>query len=373
VSITIVASIVLEGLTARPDVPPVSPVLAWRAPAGCPDAQEVSTMLERHLGRSVDDEGVSAVAQVSATQAGHYRLELEIRVDQATSERSFEHGDCELLAETTALMTAVAIDPSLSAARIEEYGAGDRGEAHRRVPDREAKATAMHWSTAEPSAAAEGDTESSARRRPRPPALPPAVTRAGEPARSCWPGPSTLRQPTQVRRFAPACAALGIKGGLQFGPLPWPSGGIGGHLRVLWPRLAVELGGSHWFKKTVRLPSNPDLGAEVSLTFVIDAALCGRLGWRTLEFPLCAGTQLGQARGKGLGIARPQTDRLLWAAAVLGPRMVWYPHEHIGVVSQLDMLVALTRLRYEVEGLGVVYRTQPVGVRGQVGLEVRFP
>ena len=65
--------------------------------------------------------------------------------------------------------------------------------------------------------------------------------------------------------------------------------------------------------------------------------------------------------------------RALWAAANLGPGVIFAPIPRLGLGLQADLVVPVSRPGFEIEGGGEVHRARPVSVYAWAGIEVRFP
>lgn len=309
--------------------------VTWQAPPECPNVVLLRRTIEHYAARGLDETGslLSSTSGELEAQPDGYRLRLRIEVSGGTSvERVLEDPSCAVLTETAALMIAVTIDPN----------------AVTRPPP-------------EPVA-------------PKPVAAPPPVVpvvaeRAEPTRRSCDVGRSRLR--TSPRDLRP-CVGLEARVGMQLGILPRTVGaGIGADIAITWSRLRLELGASHWFRRAARSTDDPPTGGELGLT-AGSLGVCARLGRRSFELPLCAGAELGAIHGRGVGIDEPRTERVPWAAAWLGPRAMWVAHPRLVLLGGVDLVVPLARYRFEIAGIGVVHRVDPIGGRFRVGLGVRI-
>lgn len=368
------AVVILVGLAAEPSAPRPSvpdpavpePVVSqrdkivWDAPEACPDADAIRDTIERYVARSLAepaDTVVDARAEVTPIEgATGFRMALRIETeDGAAVDRELVDDSCRVLADAAALMVAVALDPKAAARAsvlggVEPTRADDEDEAG---PEPEPEATP------EPGAEPEPEPESKPEPRPTPP---PGVRR-------CRAGRSALR--TTPRDLRP-CASIDPRFGVQLGLLPGIAGpGVGGDIALLWPRTRIEIGGTHWFERPARREGQTGLGGDVRLS-TGSLGACGRLGWAQLELPLCAGIELGAMRGQGVGISDPDTARIFWSAAWLGPRLAWVPVRRLALVARLDLVVPLARYRFDVSGLGTVHDVSMVGGRVHIGLGVRL-
>jgi hypothetical protein len=148
-----------------------------------------------------------------------------------------------------------------------------------------------------------------------------------------------------------------------------PAAGLGvGLFRGAW---RLELTGTY-AARALAYPEPAAIGARM---LVAAGAVrgCGVPRWRRLEFPVCAGLELGLVRAVARGVAEPRPAGDLWIAAQLSPGLAWVPTRFLALTLALDVLVALRRPGFHVAGLGELARAEPVGLRPMVGLEARFP
>jgi hypothetical protein len=335
------------GLAPGPvGVDPQSTAYGWIAPPECPDAAHVRETIEYYAARPLAETGLvlrAADGEISQEPSGGYRLRLRMDVAQGTPvERVLRDASCDVLAATAALMIAVTVDPTA---------------ATRATPLRETRPPPV-----EPTPAPQPE--------PPPERPPPQVAPLDTPARrNCDAGRSRLR--AAIRDLRP-CVALEVRAGMQLGLLPKIVGaGVGLDVALTWSRLRVEIGGSHWFRRPARVAGDPPRGGDLQLSSG-SLGLCARLGRRKIEVPLCAGAELGAIHGRGVGIDAPKAERVLWAAAWLGPRVLWVLRPRLVLLGGVDLVVPLARYRFQIDGIGVVHRVDPVGGRFRLGLGVRL-
>ncbi|MCY1005462.1 hypothetical protein OV079_07730 [Nannocystis pusilla] len=133
----------------------------------------------------------------------------------------------------------------------------------------------------------------------------------------------------------------------------------------------VELAGTY-AARALAYPEPAEVGARVRLATGAVRG-CGVPRWRRLEFPICAGLELGYLHAVARGVADPRPAGDLWIAAQLSPGLAWAPTRVLALTLGLDVLVALRRPGFHVAGLGELARSQPVGLRPMLGIEARFP
>jgi hypothetical protein len=319
--------------------PPERPAVEfrWDAPSDCPPEAEVVAELERLLGGPLAQRTgprLTAIARVRR-EADGFDLRLWTVSDDGTLQRSIVHAQCDALAKAGALIAAMAIDPSVLERMAEGTEAAEVAA--------EAKTVAEPEPVPEPAPKVEP--------QPEPKALP--VVKA-EPKRR------------NVR------GALRVAAGISYGDLP----GAGALLRVtpalLWPRARLELEASYGPVREGRFDGAPDRGADLQLA---TAGLrgCAVLRARKLEFPLCAGFEIGAMYGRGVGYEVSREGRLLFASLSAGPAIFYVPHPRVAIGALVEGAVHVARPRFIVEGAGEVYRAKPASVRALAAIELRFP
>ncbi|MFO7566881.1 MAG: hypothetical protein R6X02_29830 [Enhygromyxa sp.] len=322
---------------------------AWDAPSECPSEAEVEAELERLLGGPVAEQGerrLSAIARVRREADGAWDLRLWTVTADATRQRSMVGEDCAVLAEAAALLAAMAIDPSV----LERMGASEAAvEQAEQAEELEAEA--------EPEEPAPEEPEPRVEPEPEPEVPPPKAE------------PNPDPEPSERR------LGIGIRahGGMSYGDLP----GLGAIVRVAlalnWDRARFELEGHYAFARHAPLDDGSNRGAKLQLAFAA-ARGCAVLRHRPskLEFPLCAGLEGGAALGEGVGLDEVRRAAVPWLAVDLAPGLVWAPTRRLAIGLAIEPWVALTRRRFEIDNVGVIWRPLPAGVRASAGLEVRF-
>lgn len=314
----------------------------WDAPAGCPDEATVVQELERLLGAPLATRTgprLTAIARVRQEPGGGYDLRLWTVRDEGTLQRSIVHAECDALARAGALVAAMAIDPDVLERMAEGTEAAAVAQEARTIDDPE----------------------------PPPEPEPREVTPAPAPA----PVPQEPA-PAAPRRRRALRGALRAGVGLSYGDLP----GAGALLRLtpalLWPRARLELEASYGPLRKARFDDRPDQGADLQLA---SAAVrgCSVLRARRVEFPLCAGAELGAIYGRGVGFAQTTEGRLLFAALQLAPGVLFAPHPRVALGAILEGAVHVARPRFVVAGTGEVFRSAPASVRALAAIELRFP
>jgi hypothetical protein len=110
-----VASLAAAHANAEPVPSPPELSLRWTAPAACPTREIVLARTERLLGRDIGSALTSSVevdARVEPVDAERWELRVASGAAAAEARRIVAHS-CDELADATALLTALSIDPTL--------------------------------------------------------------------------------------------------------------------------------------------------------------------------------------------------------------------------------------------------------------------
>ncbi|MEX1362672.1 MAG: hypothetical protein AB1Z98_06065, partial [Nannocystaceae bacterium] len=194
-----------------PEPTPPEPV-RWEAPSGCPGAQTLRRGIEQRLGRRLVADEVEVDARVSARAEG-FTLELRTTVDGLTDTRTLEAAECEALADATALVVALAVDPVAVAEVLEAARAvALEDEPIAAPPLLPATSSSDSTEEAEPTA---------------PPATPDSELGVG-------------------RDRGLEGGILRLTGGLGLGAVPGPTGALSLAGGLQWRRARLELEGSYW-------------------------------------------------------------------------------------------------------------------------------
>ncbi len=105
-------------------------LIEWTAPAECPDHANIASRVEVALGGTAT---TNLTATVHLTRvAGGFRAELRITSSAGTGERALEHRDCEILAQSVALLIALSASgtPSTKQTKSRDHDLTFRISAH---------------------------------------------------------------------------------------------------------------------------------------------------------------------------------------------------------------------------------------------------
>jgi hypothetical protein len=87
-------------------------MIEWKAPAECPSESDMLSRVERSLGDADRAQAnLSAAARVTRTSGG-YRAAVRIQTRAGSGERSLENANCEILADSVALVIALSASDS---------------------------------------------------------------------------------------------------------------------------------------------------------------------------------------------------------------------------------------------------------------------
>lgn len=332
-------------LSAAPPEPALpAPVrLHWTAPPPCPDTAAVQQQTERLLGRPLGDPRHPPVeASVQVRRQGGWTAELRLTTAGGQQTRRLRARSCEALAEATALLLALTVDPTANLTTPEPVEPVDPAPEPVDPPPEPVEAPP------EPVAA------------PAPASQPPA------PVVLAPPPPAPLRR-NGVRGFV----AAGVH--TQWGALPGLGLGLLAAGGLRWRHARVQALAS--YASTIRereLAAAPEVrlrgdGWWLGLTG------CAALSRGRVELPLCGGWFAGAVRTRARGLASGDALRLPWTGALVDAGLRVLLHPRVALAVQVGAQIPVLRPTFRVDGLGVVHQTSPVVAHAQLGLEIRLP
>ncbi|MFO0762547.1 MAG: hypothetical protein U0359_39270 [Byssovorax sp.] len=316
---------------------PARVALTWKAPEGCPAAAEVSAEVDRLLGPKGARPAapIQAEASVVADDRGGYRVHLETRSSGPTRVREIKGSSCKALADATALILAMMIDPSAALASAPPS----------------ASASAPPPPAPPPSASASA-----------PPAPPPSASASTPPPPpSAPPAPPPRPIPSIEPRAPRAPLTLGFSGQavIDAGSLPGVSPGLSLGAAVGYRFLRGEIGALFLPARDQTAATKASAGATVDL---LAGTLTGCF-WPTvwkLQLGPCAGLELGRIRARAFGVTSPGEGTALWSAFRAGGGLAWSPIAPLFLGLRLEMAVPLQRPGFVIGNVGTVYRPSPV-------------
>jgi hypothetical protein len=313
-------------------------VLRWTAPEGCPAGDRVTAEVDRLLGASGarPPKALDVSARVTEDPAGGFRVHLETPGEGGSREREIKGVSCAAIADATALIIALMIDPAAVAAA--------------------------------------------------PPALPPSPPSPPLPSPPPSPAPPPLPSPSpppSAPRPSPPPAANGIRpsfrllawAGADLGTLSSVAFAAGGAAVMVVGPVRIELGAGAWPARTVVVPARPSTGGDVSLVTGSAGACYDVLAVtprRPFELGPCGGFEVGRLHAVGVGVSTLGEGNALWSAARFGGLFAWAPIQWLALELRVEAAFPFARPTFVLENDGDVFRP-PVAVgRAEGGVEVRF-
>ena len=195
--------------------------------------------------------------------------------------------------------------------------------------------------------------------------------RVREPAPGRWQLDLGVRPPRAPP--PPLRLALRLGGGLSGGALPAPAGELNLLLGLLGPRWRLDLLARGVLPSRARSGLDPTVRARIGLwTLGARACFVPARARARLEFPLCAGAELGQLLARSEGLARNGRADLVWAAVTASPALAWTPRPWLALVLAAHLAVPLIHHDFLVRGLPRLHALGPVQAGGSLAVEWRF-
>jgi hypothetical protein len=242
-----------------------------------------------------------------------WALAMETELAGRPGRRSIEAASCQDLADATALIIALMIDPEAVAAHATQ---------------------------------------------PRPVAPPP-------------PAPAAPPKKPRTIQYLVGLYAAGSQG-----TLPSLDAGLGGGIGLAGRLWRVELRGTYGLRRDQHAAAPPPAPADSYGQFNFTAAAlagCFNLGREGLAFGPCADAELGVVSAKGVNVSQSLPADTVWlalgggvyAAVSLGP--------HLSIPLHLDVLAPLRRSEFVFKNVsGRVFQAPVVGGRISAGIELHF-
>jgi hypothetical protein len=332
--------------------------LSWSTAgaAACPEREQVieaiaDSGLRKRLGDWVPQQHAQArlTVEVEMTVDGdRWHADMILIDADGRVRRQFEASSCQALADATALIVAVTLDPmavsaSLSAARTAASSPTPTPEPDP-VPPPEPEPTIEPEPAPDPTPEPDDDSGT----------LGVSSSGAGDGELASWPDRLHV--------------GLSIHGGGGYGPTAGPHGSVGGRVGLIGDRWRIDAAGRWSTPRRERLA-----GATGSFdAWAIEARGCWVPVAGPVELPLCPGFELGSVRGRGLApTPNATTSSFLWLAPSLSQGLAWAPVPRFAIGVELGLVVPLTRGRFAV-GDAPIEQLAVFGVRGLASLELRI-
>jgi hypothetical protein len=321
-------------------------VLQWSAPPDeCPDAAYVQAEIARLLGggASASDSKVVAKAKVVHAKESVWRVDLSTSSTPSgggaavAGSRSLEAESCRSLADATALILALTVNP-------------------KRVAEVAASASAPPSASTAPSASAS----------------PAASASASAPAPAPTPAPVPVPAPVP----APAPLALGaslmIGGAIDLGSFPVAAFGLAVAIEARVDRLRVDAGVTWLPKRESTLDAHPGQGGDFDAL-----SIAARFGWavvdeRSIEIAPTLALAWSHVRASGVGITQPNDTSIDLLALGPGAYVAVPIAAPIFLRLQLEALFPFHRPTFVLENIGDVHAVPVVLGRGTLAVELRL-
>jgi hypothetical protein len=282
------------------------------APDECPDDVRLVHAIETLLGQRLPDAEepplLTARVHVQGSRDHGYAAKLSFTSAEGDEDRYLEHPSCEKLLDAVALVVALTIDP-------------ERVRATQRARDAEKESAAQESAPIEPQAA------------------PPPVALEAAPA------PRETRETPPFQALERHESLRGVRLALHgiAGAGPLPGFGVGSEAALGWHHQSfrAEALGRYWLTRQEPVNIAPSAQLELGL-----ATLGARACWLPLrgtwQFSACAGGDIGDLRGDGLGVENPRTRHARYSD-VSGDLQVAYLRSPLAPEGGLELTGALDR------------------------------
>lgn len=295
------AAALVSAATASAHAVPGRFELSWSAPDGCPSSARVEQRVGRILNRPPvvrEGEVLLVRARVGPPEREQrWRVEIETDNGQRESSRSLDAASCEELADATALLVAILIEPHV-------------------------------------------EPESPPPAPPAPPAPPPPKSVTPAPA----PSPPLALEP-------PLRLVLGGLAASESGLMPRWAFGLGVEGGVAWRALHASVSAASWLPVETTAPDNERQGARFR-AFSTGAQLCVVQPLQPrIAGGLCGGVELAflSAHGFGPGV-QEHTEQARFVSLAAGPQLGWAATRHFGLRLRAEALLPLGSRSFVFEG-----------------------
>jgi len=312
--------------------------LDWIAPEGCPTSSDLEASIQRLLGRPPrlnDGRELDVKASARLAPDGLWHGQVDTSLGSKLGRRILQTESCRAVADATAFIVALMIDPEAVA-------------AHQRSPASAASSV--------------------------PPTVP-APTTQSPPSRP-------LARQDEVGQRPPVASGRSLAIGLgavfaaDTGTLPGPTYGGGARVGVKLDHSSLEIGIVDWADSRRTIPgTSPPAGGDFHLLsgFV---GVCPALAVRALDLGACVDAELDVLRGVGFGVSSTYENSFRWFSVGAGPLARLRLDRHFSVSMKLGALVPLEHPTFTLKGVsedqGRVHRPASVVGRAALGVDLDF-
>jgi hypothetical protein len=291
---------------------------AWTAPDGCPSADELRAAIDKLLGETAQARAHEPLAvHAVVAHAGAWTVAIETRSPTSTGHRTLDATTCQGLANATALIVALAIDPD---------------------------AVAAHGG------------------------------RASEPLPAARPVSAETSLPLSSVAPRSTFGVVGLVGAASLGVVPGLDVDLGGELGLVRGRWRVELRAVYGLRAQDSPPVSGAMGAHGRFRFFAGTlAGCWIVARGRVQVGPCADVEVGAVHGQGIGSDQDAAATTPWYGLGAGLVAVIAPTPWLHFPLHADAVLPLRRPSYRFEGVQAsIYDPWPVGVRLTAGVELQF-
>lgn len=328
--------------------------LDWSAPPDCPSGEEVLEEVNRLLGtRPETNESVLRVtAIVKRKESGPFVVRLEIPSPEGPRIREVSAVSCSALAQATALILALMIDP----------------DAALTDPPPSASTTPPNDS---PRQTPISPTTSPLNPLQLAPVIP--VPLGLLPPAPQIPNPTPIftkdADPAPFQRPGVALAAY-FAGDL--GSLPTFAYGAGGSISLLFPNWRFHLGGAYFAEQKDPFAALPAAGSHLRF-FAFHGGMGTPVSLHTkIEFVPQIRLEVGRFTASSFGVSQPGQGAAISVGVQGGGSVVIKIVESFRLFMDANLVLYVVHPQFLVTGLGVVHEPSAIVGRLALGAEVRF-
>jgi len=322
--------------------------LEWSAPEGCPTASDIEAGVQDLLGAKPQASASGRLDVRASARRGPGDLwlgEVETRLGSKVGRRSLQTESCRAVADATALIVALTLDPEAVAARRRAAVPVATAAAIPPVPSSRPAAASLP-----PVAAASTSPRASAERRA------PEAGRSGE--------------ATGVSVWLAGFAALDL------GMLPRAALGAGLAAGLGWRRSTLGIGFQDFAKVSASIEGTSPVAGGTFHLLAGWVAACPAVGAGAFDWGACARFELESMSGTGSGVDRMYSNSFLWAAVGGGALGRFHINRALSIPLELGFVVPLASPSFTLKGVtenaGRVHRPAAVAGRVALGLALAF-
>ncbi len=335
--------------------------LVWIAPEACPRRSALIAEIEELVGRplhTISRPSIKATATVRKKDNETWVLRLRTREQSATGERELVADSCETLAQATALILALSIDPKAVETRERLY------DQARRLTKGTTPSSRLDDVTEREEGAAE--------RRYTPESTEPSSDEETMDLTYDWRFDSDEEDDWFRSLSLDFLFRSGLVGDL--GTLPNASIGADAAVGLTIKRLDFVVSLNWLLPNETTLPTRPEYGARFGL-WTIGLGVYYSAFVSELSLAPYVIIDIGSMYGEGTGVSTSLEDSAFWLSMAAGFRISWEFTNWAAIGFEIGPKVPFFRHRYVLEISDAperVYRSSPVAMCIRMGFELRL-